>query len=220
MELGFFFRKSNNEKKVYKTRCLTLILSVISIVLSLGSIGYMCYKGGCFSIQSINFGDASVTALGAITAILIGWNIYRVIDDKDKIKKEVLEEINKELAKSQYKFYNSFITEEITLANIYMNSNDWENVLQFLSLMGKRYKWIANDYDKDIDFSGYIETVSYYIGKIDDGFIHNSKLGGFMDEVFYDLAQYNKKVVDVYKSYKEKCDKTHKETPLMTEATK
>lgn len=210
-----FFRKSNNENKVYKTRCFTLILSVISIVLSLGSIGYMCYKGGCFSIQSINFGDVSVTALGAITAILIGWNIYRVIEDKDKIKKEVLEEVNKELAKSQYKFYNSFITEEITLANIYMNSNDWENALQFLSLMGKRYKWIANDYDRDVDLSSYIGTVAFFIDKIDGNFIHNSKLKGFMDGVFYDLAQYNKKVVDAYKTYKDKFDKARMETPLM-----
>lgn len=210
-----FFRKSNNENKVYKTRCFTLILSVISIVLSLGSIGYMCYKGGCFSIQSINFGDVSVTALGAITAILIGWNIYRVIEDKDKIKKEVLEEVNKELAKSQYKFYNSFITEEITLANIYMNSNDWENALQFLSLMGKRYKWIANDYDRDVDLSSYIGTVASFIDKIDGNFIHNSKLKGFMDGVFYDLAQYNKKVVDAYKTYKDKFDKARMETPLM-----
>ncbi len=215
MEFGMFFRKSNNENKVYKTRCFTLILSVISIVLSLGSIGYMCYKGGCFSIQSINFGDVSVTALGAITAILIGWNIYRVIEDKDKIKKEVLEEVNKELAKSQYKFYNSFITEEITLANIYMNSNDWENALQFLSLMGKRYKWIANDYDRDVDLSSYIGTVAFFIDKIDGNFIHNSKLKGFMDGVFYDLAQYNKKVVDAYKTYKDKFDKARMETPLM-----
>ena len=215
MEFGMFFRKSNNENKVYKTRCFTLILSVISIVLSLGSIGYMCYKGGCFSIQSINFGDVSVTALGAITAILIGWNIYRVIEDKDKIKKEVLEEVNKELAKSQYKFYNSFITEEITLANIYMNSNDWENALQFLSLMGKRYKWIANDYDRDVDLSSYIGTVAFFIDKIDGNFIHNSTLKGFMDGVFYDLAQYNKKVVDAYKTYKDKFDKARMETPLM-----
>lgn len=215
MEFGMFFRKSNNENKVYKTRCFTLILSVISIVLSLGSIGYMCYKGGCFSIQSINFGDVSVTALGAITAILIGWNIYRVIEDKDKIKKEVLEEVNKELAKSQYKFYNSFITEEITLANIYMNSNDWENALQFLSLMGKRYKWIANDYDRDVDLSSYIGTVAFFIDKIDGNFIHNSKLKGFMDGVFYDLAQYDKKVVDAYKTYKDKFDKARMETPLM-----
>lgn len=215
MEFGMFFRKSNNENKVYKTRCFTLILSVISIVLSLGSIGYMRYKGGCFSIQSINFGDVSVTALGAITAILIGWNIYRVIEDKDKIKKEVLEEVNKELAKSQYKFYNSFITEEITLANIYMNSNDWENALQFLSLMGKRYKWIANDYDRDVDLSSYIGTVAFFIDKIDGNFIHNSKLKGFMDGVFYDLAQYNKKVVDAYKTYKDKFDKARMETPLM-----
>lgn len=215
MEFGIFFRKSNNESKVYKTRCSTLILSVISIVLSLGSIGYMSYKGCCFSIQSINFGDASVTVLCAITAILIGWNIYRVIEDKDKIKKEVLEEVNKELAKSQYKFYNSFITEEITLANIYMNLNDWENALPFLSLMGKRYKWIANDYNKDVDFSSYIGTVASFIDKIDGNFIHNSKLKGFMDGVFYDLAQYNKKVVDAYKTYKDKFDKARKETPLM-----
>lgn len=192
-----------------------IICAILSFAISVGIIVYMCHRGGCFSIQNISFGDASVTALGIITAILLGWNIYRVIEDKDKIKKEVLEEVNKELAKSQYKFYNSFITEEITLANIYMNSKDWENALQFLSLMGKRYKWIANDYNKDVDYSGYIETVAYFIDKIDGKFIHNSSLGGFMDEIFYDLAQYNKKVVDVYKSYKEKCTKTHKETQLM-----
>lgn len=96
-----------------------------------------------------------------------------------------------------------------------MNSNDWENALQFLSLMGKRYKWIANDYDRDVDLSSYIGTVAFFIDKIDGNFIHNSKLKGFMDGVFYDLAQYNKKVVDAYKTYKDKFDKARMETPLM-----
>lgn len=192
-----------------------IICAILSFSISVGIIVYMCHRGGCFSIQNISFGDASVTALGIITAILIGWNIYRVIEDKDKIKKEVLKEVDKELAKSQYRFYNSFITEEIILANIYMKSNDWENALRFLSLMGKRYKWIADDYCKDVDFSVYIETVAFFISEIDGKFMQNSELKGFMDGVFYDLARYNKNVVDVYKIYKEKCSKTHKETQLM-----
>lgn len=156
-----------------------------------------------------------VGILSALVTVLIGWNIYRVLEDREKIKKEVLEEVNKELVKSQYRFYKSFITEEITLANIYMKSNDWNNTLLFLSLMGKRYKWIADDFDNNVDISGYICAVAEFIECINGDFIHDGGLSSFMSVTFYDLAKYNKKVVDVYMVYKEKSNKTPKRIQLM-----
>lgn len=187
-----------------KCKYTPLILSIISIALSLGTLIYMCHEGGCFGIQNINFGDASVTALEIIITILIGWNIYHAIEDKEKIKKEVLEDVDKELAGSQYKFYKSFMTEEIILANIYMKSGDWENALSFLSLMGKRYELITKSYNKVIDISMYVETIKIFIEKIEGEFIHNNNLHGFMKGVFYPLAKYNDSVLDVYKLYKDK----------------
>ena len=156
-----------------------------------------------------------VGILSALVTVLIGWNIYRVLEDREKIKKEVLEEVKKELVKSQYSFYQSFILEEITLANIYMKSNDWNNTLLFLSLMGKRYKWIADDYDNNVDISGYICAVAEFIACINGDFIHDGGLSSFMSVTFYDLAKYNKKVVDVYMVYKEKSNKTPKRMQLM-----
>lgn len=60
-----------------------IVCAILSFVVSAGIVIYMCHNGGCFSIQSISFGDVSVAALGAITAILLGWNIYSVIDMKN-----------------------------------------------------------------------------------------------------------------------------------------
>lgn len=89
---------------------IVTVISIASLIIAIGMIVWMCHKGDCIGFESISFGDASVTSIGAITAILLGWNIYSVIDvksvkrDYEKFKndleqenKRLLEEYKKEL---------------------------------------------------------------------------------------------------------------------------
>lgn len=62
------------------------IASFLSLVLSIGVIVYLCEEGGCYGIKNISFGDASVSVLGAIVGLLVGWQIYKTIDIDKKME--------------------------------------------------------------------------------------------------------------------------------------
>lgn len=51
-------------------------MSAISLIISVTTAIYLCCQGGCCGVKNISFGDASISVLEAIIAILIGWNIY------------------------------------------------------------------------------------------------------------------------------------------------
>ena len=73
---------------IYKNRSkcrnhpIVIGMSVISLIISISILIYLCCSGGNCGISNINFADTSVTVLGTIVALLIGWNIYSVIDFK------------------------------------------------------------------------------------------------------------------------------------------
>lgn len=92
---------------------LVTVMSIVSLIASIGVVVWMCHKGDSIGFENISFGDASITALGAITAILLGWNIYSVIDiksikkDYDKFKDELVQK-NKEI----FEEYKNELNEE------------------------------------------------------------------------------------------------------------
>ena len=62
------------------------VASFLSLVMSMGVIAYLCKEGGCYGIKNISFGDASVAVLGAIVGLLVGWQIYNVLDLNKRVK--------------------------------------------------------------------------------------------------------------------------------------
>ena len=101
---------------------LVTVMSIFSLIVAIGGVVWMCHKGDSVGFENISFGDASVTALGVITAILLGWNIYSVIDvksvknDYEKFKND-LEQKNKENLekyKNELSEENKFLKEAIT----------------------------------------------------------------------------------------------------------
>lgn len=60
-------------------------ISVISLILSLCIVAYLCYSGGSFGISHVSFGDTSVTVLCAIVGLLVGWQIYKTIEANNKM---------------------------------------------------------------------------------------------------------------------------------------
>lgn len=84
---------------------LVTVMSIVSLIVAIGGVVWMCHKGDSIGFENISFGDASVTALGAITAMLLGWNIYSVIDvksvkkDYEKFKNDLEQKNNEYLEK-------------------------------------------------------------------------------------------------------------------------
>lgn len=69
-----------------KDNAITIGVSIISLILSVTIIGYLCSQGGCSGIKNISFGDTSVAVLGAIVGLLVGWQIYNALDLNKKVK--------------------------------------------------------------------------------------------------------------------------------------
>ena len=107
------------------------VASFLSLVLSIGIIVYLCKKGGCYGIKNISFGDASVSVLGAIVGLLVGWQIYNVLDLKkewkeNKLKIERMEELVKNL---QIEKYNQRALNMSTQANSFIQSSNFSSAL-------------------------------------------------------------------------------------------
>lgn len=78
---------------IYKNRSksinhpIVIGMSAISLIIAVTTAIYLCCNGGCLGISSINYGDTSVVVLTTIVGLLIGWNIYTVIDTKSEVAK-------------------------------------------------------------------------------------------------------------------------------------
>lgn len=126
---------------IYKNRSksinhpIVIGMSAISLIIAVTTAIYLCCQGGCYGISNINFGDASVSVLGTIVGLLVGWNIYNVIDvkgirdDYEGLKAELnasIEEQNTE--RTRLREYVD-ILQNFTMANVRMTENKYGDAL-------------------------------------------------------------------------------------------
>ena len=71
----------SNHPIVATTAIVALIISVITVV-------YLFFGNYSIGNISFNYSDASIAALSILTAFLVGWNIWSIIDSKETIKKQ------------------------------------------------------------------------------------------------------------------------------------
>ena len=107
------------------------VASFLSLVMSMGVIAYLCKEGGCYGIKNISFGDASVSVLGAMVGLLVGWQIYNVLDLKkewkeNKLKIEKIEELVKSI---QIEKYNQRALNMSTQANSFIQAKNFSSAL-------------------------------------------------------------------------------------------
>ena len=132
----------NNNKSKCINHPIVIGMSVISLIIAVATVIYLCCKGGCCGISNINYGDTSVTVLTTIIGLLVGWSIYSVIDTQSLIKKhEILKrkttnEISKlhnlinDQEKEKEKLRNYVNTvQNFTMANIRMTENKYGDAL-------------------------------------------------------------------------------------------
>ena len=144
-----------------------------------------------------------VGILALLVTILIGWNIYQLVDVKgirkefEAYKEDVKADINRHL-----------LLEENALAVEYWRERDWNKVLIIRSNMAHRLRQLLEN-DSDTVISDFVSSVAQMINhdlKENDYIQHGSQLAGFMD-VFRQLSKYNKRINDIYDKYKENASK-------------
>lgn len=176
----------------------TLIwVSIITCALAIASIiGMLCISTGSPKEMQT---DIQVDVLAITVTILIGWNIYQLIDVKgirkelEAYKKDVKSDINRHL-----------LLEENALAVEYCRERDWNKVLTIRSNMAHRLRQLLEN-DSDTNISDFVNSVAQMIEqdlKGDDYIQHGSQLAGFM-AIFQQLSKYDKRTTEIYNRYKE-----------------
>lgn len=179
-------------------------VSIITCALAIASIiGMLCISTG--SPKELQT-DIQVDVLAITVTILIGWNIYQLIDAKgirkelEAYKKDVKSDINRHL-----------LLEENALAVEYWRERDWNKVLTIRSNMAHRLRQLLEN-DSDTNISDFVSSVAQMIEqdlKEDDYIQHGSQLAGFM-AIFQQLSKYDKRITEIYNQYKENESKYRK----------
>ena len=127
-----------------------IVCAILSLVLSISIIIYLCCSGECYGIENISFGDASVAALGTIVGLLIGWNIYRTIDAEVKLK-TMDERYNKIIEEKMQKMqvYNDASAEFIQGILVLSNSNTNNYALAYERFVLALFHFIESDMVND-----------------------------------------------------------------------
>jgi flagellar basal body-associated protein FliL len=63
-------------------------VAIIALILSVVTIVFLFFSNYSIGNISFNYFDASIAALSLLTAFLVGWNIWSIIDSKETIKKQ------------------------------------------------------------------------------------------------------------------------------------
>ena len=203
----------------------SLIIAIFSLLGVIFQVSYELDKVGIISII------ASIISIP--TAVVIGWNIYTVIDAKSIRKdfeqwksdtiKEVMDEakrhVDETIKDAKTGMSEHFILEETTFCNAYAKTKEWDKIFPLLRNSALRYYELSKQNKKD-DFkiSGFVSAVAKIMDKIDDDSFNElrSDIAGFM-EYFKELWKYDKDVSKICELYEQK-EKHIKNPPKLTKS--
>lgn len=186
-----------------------ICVSIITCALAIASIiGMLCISTDSPKEMQT---DIQVDVLAITVTILIGWNIFYAVHNKEKIKSEIRKDVDKMIDEIRNDMNRHFILEEMTFATSYAHTKEWDKVLPLFSNMAKRFIQIAKFNNKDIDIAGFASSVSWMVNELSKhDYVHyGSELAGFM-ELFNNLWKYDKRITEIYNQYKENDSKYRK----------
>lgn len=197
-------------------KCWSCIVKIFNVVLFIANgilLGYnthfLCNEyPRYFDKDNLGFDylGAIVGILALLVTLLIGWNIYQLVDVKgirkefEAYKEDVKSDINKHL-----------LLEEAALAMEYWKERDWGKVFTIRSNMAHRYMQLLEN-GSNTDISDFVSSVAQMIErdlKEIDYIQHGAQLSGFM-AIFQQLSKYNRRINDIYNQYKENDSKYRK----------
>lgn len=162
---------------------------------------------------TFNMTDAGfiVTVLSILVTVLIGWNIYQLVDvngirkEFEAYKKDVKSDINRHL-----------LLEENALVVEYSKARDWEKAFTIMGLMAHRYEQLLKRVADIDDISTFVNSVTWAINELDDDEFKEVeyKLDGLM-AILSKLPDNNKKIADLCQKYNERKSNTHEMPPYM-----
>lgn len=191
-----------------KSKCINhpivIGMSAISLIISVTTVIYLCCSDGCLGIGNINYGDTSVTVLTTIIGLLIGWNIYSVIDTKSIIKKyEILKtKTTKEISqlKEERKWLKEYVdtTRNYTIGITNLMDGKYGNAVAFLcsaavkankiqenKIQNDSLSHIQRTIDKHKDNMGDIAYLETFFQLIKDDFnkIEDKRVKGIVEAI-------------------------------------
>lgn len=196
----------DNYADIEAKSCISIILSIVALVVSL-LLMFPCLPR-ILSNNEIQFDyiGAIVGILALLVTILIGWNIYQLVDvkgirkDFEAYKEDVKSDINRHL-----------LLEENALVVEYSKARDWNKVLTIRSNMAHRLRQLLEN-GSDTDISDFVSSVTQMINKDLKGneyMQYGAQLAGFMT-LFQQLSKYDKRITEIYNQYKENDSKYRK----------
>lgn len=199
-------KKHNNRSNIEKENSDYRTLSWIAIIASAIAVIVAFSNAN----EKISTGD-TLTVLSILVTVLIGWNIYQLIDVKG-IRKEL--EVYKEDVKSDINRH--LLLEESALAVEYSKARDWDKAFTIMGLMAHRHEQLLKN-DSDTNIADFVSSVAQMINhdlKENDYIQHGSQLAGFMT-LFQQLSKYDKRITEIYNQYKEN-DSKYREPAQMS----
>lgn len=115
-------------KKKGNTNIISMCLSSISLAISILVVVFLC----CSKTSIFNLGDTEISILSILVTILIGWQIWTIIDIDKRIDKKVQDELDKTKQKME-QYINCKINEKTDSLSKQMNNLNIMSLLQQVS---------------------------------------------------------------------------------------
>lgn len=191
-----------------KEKWFLILTSGISLVCAITSIccTYPRIVDATKNELGFDYIGVIVGILALLVTVLIGWNIYQLVDvkgirkDFEAYKEDVKSDINRHL-----------LLEENALVVEYSKARDWNKVLTIRSNMAHRLRQLLEN-GSDTDISDFVSSVTQMINKDlkgNDYMQYGAQLAGFMT-LFQQLSKYDKRITEIYNQYKENDSKYRK----------
>lgn len=182
----------------------TIVFSVVAFIFSMVAIGCSCWRSYSENDLGFDYMGVIVGVLALLVTVLLGWNIYMSIENKEIIKREIGKENKRELKKIKIETLSHFIQEETTLALYYSKEGDWLKVMaMYKNTIYRTIKLIelSNDYRKKID--SIVDVTGQIMSNMrnfDDEELN--ELDSYMN-VFRKMWNHNDKILPMFERYEQ-----------------
>lgn len=189
----------------------------ITISLFIAMVSVLCVIfDTSYCLDKIDFVGVISSIISIPTAVVVGWNIYAIIDVKSirkdfetwksdaakDIEKDMEEYINDAIIKEKIDMIEHFIQLETTLCNAYVKTKEWDKVLPLLSNKALRYYSLSKQNGYEINIEGFVSSVAQIFDELknldkDEFSKYRSKLAGFMENI-KQLQKFDNRISKIY----------------------
>lgn len=187
--------RTSNSLKTHRT--VLYALCIAAIILSTIALSQAFPRS-----QAVDYIGLITGIFAFITAVLMWWNVYALIDVKS-MKEEMT---RRDAAMKRYiedEINRGLIQEESTSVNTFWKEYGWMRMLPLMKNLSLRIIRLCKSFDRNEEIDSFVCMVGQMINEIKDEEIRDSELTGFMT-LFKELEPYNGRVALVFSEYERK----------------